>query len=238
VVRLWGWSVIDTRALDRAGFNVGHSFEIHGQRAQRLDFYQMGGSRLDGGCRVGTWFSAACPPKTGAADAYHDLRLNARSAGGSRPRSRVDWQSSDVGSGRRGGSGSSVLEHPYAARPRKRLKPAVHAAHPDCSTTKPNYPPGGSAFFAAGRRRGFFGGRRRGTGPRHCRPFRKAARLTLISPRYRFVAELDGLEVCKQIRKSSDLPILFLSARDEEIDRVLGLEIGGDDYVTKPFSSA
>jgi two-component system, OmpR family, response regulator len=48
--------------------------------------------------------------------------------------------------------------------------------------------------------------------------------------------ELDGLEVCRQIRKSSDVPILFLSARDEEIDRVLGLEIGGDDYVTKPFS--
>jgi two-component system OmpR family response regulator len=49
--------------------------------------------------------------------------------------------------------------------------------------------------------------------------------------------EMDGLEVCRQIRKSSDLPILFLSARDEEIDRVLGLEIGGDDYVTKPFSA-
>ncbi|HEV2676156.1 MAG TPA: response regulator transcription factor [Aliidongia sp.] len=48
--------------------------------------------------------------------------------------------------------------------------------------------------------------------------------------------ETDGLEVCRQIRKTSDIPILFLSARDEEIDRVLGLEIGGDDYVTKPFS--
>ncbi|WP_441967783.1 response regulator transcription factor [Microvirga sp. 2MCAF38] len=48
--------------------------------------------------------------------------------------------------------------------------------------------------------------------------------------------EMDGLEVCRQIRKTSDVPILFLSARDEEIDRVLGLEIGGDDYVTKPFS--
>ena len=48
--------------------------------------------------------------------------------------------------------------------------------------------------------------------------------------------EMDGLEVCRQVRKSSELPILFLSARDEEIDRVLGLEIGGDDYVTKPFS--
>ncbi|MEL7428557.1 MAG: response regulator transcription factor [Pseudomonadota bacterium] len=48
--------------------------------------------------------------------------------------------------------------------------------------------------------------------------------------------ELDGLEVCREIRKKSDVPILFLSARDEEIDRILGLEIGGDDYVTKPFS--
>ena len=48
--------------------------------------------------------------------------------------------------------------------------------------------------------------------------------------------EFDGLEVCREIRKSSDVPILFLSARDEEIDRILGLEIGGDDYVTKPFS--
>src|SRR6187397_1785486 len=48
--------------------------------------------------------------------------------------------------------------------------------------------------------------------------------------------EFDGLDVCREIRKSSDVPILFLSARDDEIDRILGLEIGGDDYVTKPFS--
>ncbi len=48
--------------------------------------------------------------------------------------------------------------------------------------------------------------------------------------------EFDGLEVCREIRKSSDVPILFLSSRDDEIDRILGLEIGGDDYVTKPFS--
>jgi len=48
--------------------------------------------------------------------------------------------------------------------------------------------------------------------------------------------ELDGLEVCRQVRKSSEVPILFLTARDDEIDRILGLEIGGDDYVTKPFS--
>lgn len=48
--------------------------------------------------------------------------------------------------------------------------------------------------------------------------------------------ELDGLEVCRRLRKASEVPILFLSARSDEIDRVLGLEIGGDDYVTKPFS--
>jgi two-component system OmpR family response regulator len=48
--------------------------------------------------------------------------------------------------------------------------------------------------------------------------------------------EFDGLDVCREVRKSSGVPILFLSARDEEIDRILGLEIGGDDYVTKPFS--
>lgn len=48
--------------------------------------------------------------------------------------------------------------------------------------------------------------------------------------------KLDGLEVCRELRKTSSTPILFLSARDEEIDRILGLEMGGDDYVTKPFS--
>src|SRR5262245_21277185 len=48
--------------------------------------------------------------------------------------------------------------------------------------------------------------------------------------------EFDGLDVCREIRRSSDVPIRFLSARDDEIDRILGLEIGGDDYVTKPFS--
>ena len=48
--------------------------------------------------------------------------------------------------------------------------------------------------------------------------------------------EMDGLEVCRELRKTSDLPILFLTARDDEIDRIVGLEIGGDDYVTKPFS--
>lgn len=48
--------------------------------------------------------------------------------------------------------------------------------------------------------------------------------------------ELDGLEVCKQLRRTSNTPILFLSSRDDEIDKIIGLEIGGDDYVTKPFS--
>ena len=46
----------------------------------------------------------------------------------------------------------------------------------------------------------------------------------------------DGLWVCQKIRETSQAPILFLSARDEEVDRVMGLTIGGDDYVTKPFS--
>ncbi len=48
--------------------------------------------------------------------------------------------------------------------------------------------------------------------------------------------ELDGLEVCRHMRRRSNVPILFLSSRDDEIDRVLGLELGADDYLTKPFS--
>ena len=48
--------------------------------------------------------------------------------------------------------------------------------------------------------------------------------------------EIDGLELCRTLRAEHDTPILFLTARDDEIDRVLGLELGGDDYVTKPFS--
>jgi DNA-binding response OmpR family regulator len=47
---------------------------------------------------------------------------------------------------------------------------------------------------------------------------------------------LDGIEVCREIRTDSDVPIIMLTARDEEIDRVVGLEIGADDYVVKPFS--
>ncbi len=46
----------------------------------------------------------------------------------------------------------------------------------------------------------------------------------------------DGLSVCKRVRQSLNIPILMLSARDEEIDKILGLELGADDYVTKPFS--
>jgi two-component system response regulator MtrA len=48
--------------------------------------------------------------------------------------------------------------------------------------------------------------------------------------------DLDGVEVCRQLRGSGSVPILFLTARDEEVDRILGLELGADDYLTKPFS--
>src|SRR5258707_15223580 len=48
--------------------------------------------------------------------------------------------------------------------------------------------------------------------------------------------KLDGLEVCRRIRRQSDVPILMLTARDSELDRVVGLEIGADDYLVKPFS--
>ncbi|HLO78513.1 MAG TPA: response regulator transcription factor [Magnetospirillum sp.] len=48
--------------------------------------------------------------------------------------------------------------------------------------------------------------------------------------------EMDGTEVCRRLRRDSQVPIIFLSSRDEEIDRVIGLELGGDDYVGKPFS--
>jgi two-component system, OmpR family, response regulator len=47
---------------------------------------------------------------------------------------------------------------------------------------------------------------------------------------------LDGLEVCKQLRARSSVPIIMLTARDDELDKVLGLELGADDYITKPFS--
>ena len=47
---------------------------------------------------------------------------------------------------------------------------------------------------------------------------------------------MDGLEVCRRLRAAGDVPVLFLSSRDDEIDRVLGIELGADDYVVKPFS--
>ncbi|MGI9599272.1 MAG: response regulator transcription factor [Acidimicrobiales bacterium] len=47
---------------------------------------------------------------------------------------------------------------------------------------------------------------------------------------------MNGFDVCRELRQSSDVPVLFLTARDDEVDRVLGLEMGADDYVTKPFS--
>jgi DNA-binding response OmpR family regulator len=50
--------------------------------------------------------------------------------------------------------------------------------------------------------------------------------------------DMDGLEVCRRLRVTSQIPVIFLTARDGEVDRVLGLELGGDDYLTKPFSPA
>ncbi|HYL53242.1 MAG TPA: response regulator transcription factor [Acidimicrobiia bacterium] len=50
--------------------------------------------------------------------------------------------------------------------------------------------------------------------------------------------DIDGLEVCRRLRATSTTPVIFLTARDTEVDRVLGLELGADDYVTKPFSPA
>src|SRR5262245_5627637 len=47
---------------------------------------------------------------------------------------------------------------------------------------------------------------------------------------------LDGLEVTKRVRRTGDLPIVMLTARDDEVDKLLGLELGADDYLTKPFS--
>ncbi|MFC7063312.1 response regulator transcription factor [Halobacillus seohaensis] len=47
---------------------------------------------------------------------------------------------------------------------------------------------------------------------------------------------IDGYEFCKRIRQSSEVPIIIISAKDEEVDKILGLELGGDDYLTKPFS--
>ncbi|MGB5758825.1 MAG: response regulator transcription factor [Acidimicrobiales bacterium] len=48
--------------------------------------------------------------------------------------------------------------------------------------------------------------------------------------------DMNGFDVCRELRQTSDVPVLFLTARDDEVDRILGLEMGADDYVTKPFS--
>jgi DNA-binding response OmpR family regulator len=48
--------------------------------------------------------------------------------------------------------------------------------------------------------------------------------------------DVDGLEVCRRIRQTSDVPILMLTARDEDVDKIIGLEVGADDYLTKPFN--
>src|SRR5436309_7857611 len=48
--------------------------------------------------------------------------------------------------------------------------------------------------------------------------------------------KLDGLEVCKRLRSEGSVPVIMLTARDDEVDKVLGLELGADDYITKPFS--
>jgi DNA-binding response OmpR family regulator len=48
--------------------------------------------------------------------------------------------------------------------------------------------------------------------------------------------DIDGVEVCKRIRQTSDVPILMLTARDEDVDKIIGLEVGADDYLTKPFN--
>lgn len=49
--------------------------------------------------------------------------------------------------------------------------------------------------------------------------------------------DMDGFDVCREVRKSSDVPVLFLTSRTEEVDRVVGLELGADDYMAKPFST-
>ncbi len=64
---------------------------------------------------------------------------------------------------------------------------------------------------------------------------REKARLAIID--IGLPGEIDGFEACRRIRKTGELPVIILSARDDEVDRVLGLELGADDYVTKPFSA-
>ena len=64
---------------------------------------------------------------------------------------------------------------------------------------------------------------------------REHARLVVVD--VGLPGELDGFEVCRRLRKRGETPVIMLTARDDEVDRVLGLELGADDYVTKPFSA-
>ena len=48
--------------------------------------------------------------------------------------------------------------------------------------------------------------------------------------------DIDGIEICRRLRQKSDVPILMLTARDEDVDKIIGLEVGADDYMTKPFN--
>ena len=73
-----------------------------------------------------------------------------------------------------------------------------------------------------------------GTGPQALEAFKKERPdlvvLDLMLP------ELDGYEVCRRLRRESDVPVIMLTARDDDTDKLIGLELGADDYVTKPFS--
>jgi two-component system response regulator RegX3 len=74
-----------------------------------------------------------------------------------------------------------------------------------------------------------------GTGPAGLAAYDKGgADLVLLDL---MLPELSGLEVCRQLRQRSDVPVIMLTAKDAEVDKVVGLEIGADDYVTKPFSA-
>src|SRR4051812_645971 len=74
-----------------------------------------------------------------------------------------------------------------------------------------------------------------GTGPDGVAEFdRGGADLVLLDL---MLPGLSGIEVCRQLRQRSDVPVIMLTAKDGEVDKVVGLEIGADDYVTKPFSS-
>ena len=75
-------------------------------------------------------------------------------------------------------------------------------------------------------------GRRRGAAPGRAPAASTWCVLDIMMP------EIDGLEVCRRLRAKGPIPIIFLSSRGEEVDRIVGLELGGDDYLAKPFSPA